>query len=81
MTFHSDIEKDIPLPERESAERRYPIADMDVDDSFFVPITPENEEGAIRSTLYSTARRLNVKVTLNKREEDGAIGIRCWRYE
>jgi len=87
---HLKIEKNKPIPER-TYERptKYPVRELQVGDSFFVPCGPDEQTG-VRSTITSAARRLDYKVVLRKMVEavDGegdqsvnVEGIRVWRVE
>jgi hypothetical protein len=86
------IEKGVPLPPQErgrGAISKYPFAEMEVGDSFSLPLTGEKGTGG--STYYkwdkSTrkltnasihhARRHGKKFTVREMKEEGVA--RCWR--
>jgi len=71
------IDKDIPIPVA-SRTCRYPIADLAVGDSFFVPgRTPH----AVQSVVVYWQRKLGTRYLTRSVEIDGARGVRIWRVE
>lgn len=66
------IEKDIPLPEHRGRPNKYPFPDMDVGDSFAVPL---DEVSSVRNAAYAWAFRHDWKLAVRKTDE----GARCWR--
>lgn len=79
------IEKGVPLPEfTVGAPRKYPFPDMEVGDSFTVPL--EGKQGArgldraaekVRSAACNFSRRCGWKFIIRT---DRAAGLaRCWR--
>lgn len=89
-----EIEKGIALPEDKrgryprSGGSKYPLADMSVGDSFFVPYPDgkaiKNSQGqdALRVAINSTANKQRHKQPGRRytvRPVDG--GVRCWRVE
>jgi len=73
------IDKNIPFPNGKS-DRKYPLIEMEVGDSFFIPCKEEDEK-RIRASIYTSARR-NKLTTSHKRKYttrkvDG--GLRTWR--
>jgi len=77
MTFK--IEKDIPPPPagRGRKEGKYPLADMEVGDSFY--IEGAAEFAVARTSCYGAAKRLNIIIQGNK-DKDGDGG-RIWRIK
>jgi hypothetical protein len=45
-------------------------------DSFFVPTL---NHAAVRSTIYSTARKLGMAVIVRPSMQEGVLGLRTWR--
>ncbi len=78
MVFHK-IEKG-----KKIMSLRYPFKDMEVGDSFFVPLNGRHSFNVASSILnsgryYKRRRKKNVKFTTRYiKEEDG---VRCWRTE
>ena len=71
------IEKGVPLPSvgHDRRPSKYPIKDMQVGDSFFVPLEDDPIFTRARQTIYVSARRCGVKVAVRKKE----AGLRVWR--
>jgi hypothetical protein len=73
------IEKDIAIPEstRPSARSsKYPLRDMEVGDSFFIPnVVTEDELKKARGAIASAAKTTKCKTTT--RPMDG--GLRVWK--
>jgi len=65
------IDKGVPIP-APAAAQKYPMRDLEIGDSFFVPTTNIHGTG-----LYNSARRAGIRITLRK--VDG--GLRCWRTQ
>lgn len=66
------IDKKVPLPQPRSSSKRYPLADMKVGDSFWVPA---EEVNSARSAASQHGARNNKKFT-TRAEDDG---LRVWR--
>lgn len=68
------IDKRVPIPERTNGTRRYPLADMAVGDSFFIP------GGKRYVNIAASLNRHRPKTfTTRKCEEQGVSGLRVWR--
>lgn len=67
------IDKDIPLPQARSRNAKYPLANMQVGDSFLLP---EGKSNA-RVAVYGRAKKLGVKVTVRQTTD----GLRVWRTQ
>lgn len=78
MTFK--IEKGHPMPEFKSgAQNKYPWAQMEVGDSFFVPGSTAQK---MRSAASHQAKRHPPKRYICRKEVvDGVQGVRVWRVE
>ena len=77
MTF--EIEKEIPIPPLRREDRKYPFADMDVGDSFFIRFSVEarkKNQSKIGAAIGGYSRRNSGK-KFSARCVDG--GIRVWR--
>lgn len=68
------IEKNVPIPERPSPISKYPFADMNVGDSFFVP---EAQARRLQSAIQIFRRRAGKDKKYIARNVEG--GARCWR--
>lgn len=70
------LSRDHPVPE--ASPTRYPWADMEVGDSFFVP----NKRSAnMASTASSAGQRLGRVFVVRTVREGGENGVRIWRRE
>lgn len=73
MTYK--IETGVPTPPRAQKRRKYPLGDMSVGDSFFVP-------GGDSQTIGASWRRFKPKLfTARTVTENGIKGVRVWRLE
>ena len=78
------IEKDIAIPEstRPSARSsKYPLRDMEVGDSFFIPnVSTEEELKKARGAIASAAKTAKCKTTTRPMaDEKGVLGLRVWK--
>jgi hypothetical protein len=79
------IEKDIAIPEstRPSARSsKYPLRDMEVGDSFFIPnVSTEEELKKARGAIASAAKTAKCKTTTRPMadEKTGVLGLRVWK--
>lgn len=64
-----DVEKDIPLPE---PRKKYPYANMDIGDSFFVPA---GKMQIVCNANYRASKKLGFKFIARCEPE----GVRVWR--
>ena len=88
-TLGIEIEDDIPVPpgsDRRSVERKYPLSELKVGQSFFLPLE-EGDDIKRMANRLSQARQTyqkkheGVRLTQRMGEEDEQIGIRIWRVE
>lgn len=84
------IEKNIPLPEHKPGAgkpNKYPFAEMEIGDSFAVPIPRGKSVSKARTSLHSAAlsftRYNNLNWTFKTGEEvvDRLAYVRIWRVE
>ena len=84
-----EIEDDIPVPpgsDRRSVERKYPLSELKVGQSFFLPLE-EGDDIKRMANRLSQARQTyqkqheGVRLTQRMWEKDEQIGIRIWRVE
>ena len=78
------IEKDVPIPERHTGRgnRQFPFPEMQVGDSFFVPLDgriPSNVQQSIAGA--GRQNRTMSRFTSRQVTENGVQGVRCWRFE
>lgn len=66
------IEKNVPIP---TGNGPYPLKDMEIGDSFFVPNKSHNSISG-----YTSSHRPK-KFTVMKCEENGIKGLRVWRIK
>lgn len=67
------IEKGVPLPPVKTRQPKYPLAAMQVGDSFLLP----PDMTGTKANIYSKASALGMKVTLRATPE----GLRVWRVQ
>lgn len=75
------LDKNIPIPvaSKKTGPRKYPFAEMEIGDSFFIEATSIQQIARKRSTLCVSAKRMgdNYKITIKR----VIGGIRCWRVQ
>jgi hypothetical protein len=81
-----EIEKNIPIPKTicVGAVRLYPLNEMEVGDSFFVPGFSRLEVDRLQSSIMGTVRNRygERKFTTRQIKEMGKIcDVRCWRIK
>jgi len=69
------IDKGIPLPARKGRAKKYPFDQMDIGDSFLVPVGATKSDSSIYSSMSQAKKRLNINLTCAR--VDG--GVRVWR--
>ena len=87
--FGIEIEDDIPVPpgsDRRSVERKYPLAELKVGQSFFLPLEEGDDLKRMGNRLSQARqgyqkRNEGVRFTQRMWEKDGEVGIRVWRLE
>ncbi|MEI2419605.1 hypothetical protein V6O07_04980 [Arthrospira platensis SPKY2] len=73
------IEKNVPLVAVGNRRTsKYPYAQLDVGDSFFVPGTTTKSLG---SAAANAAKKLGVVFATRTVTENGVTGVRIWRVE
>ena len=77
------VDKNIPIPAIKTKESKYdfPFAYMDINDSFLIETTKDNEVALIRSNLPHVLNRFNKQNNSNIRITTRTVpdGIRVWR--
>lgn len=69
------IEKGVPIP---TWHDKYPLRDMEVGDSFFIPLSNDKKKNtSARNVLWQCSKPLGIKIAT--RTVDG--GMRVWRKE
>ena len=73
------IDKNIPVPTGKSRlrEGKYPFANMEVGDSFFI----SEESRRVWTASYGWGKRNAAKFRMTALSEGGAEGVRVWRVE
>lgn len=76
------IEKDVPIPSVAygNVDARWPLAEMNIGDSFFLSKNIDNYyqiNSALRCAASKTGRRMGRRYSCIKIEN----GVRCWRLE
>ena len=83
------IDDDVPVPagsDRRSAEQKYPLSQMKVGQSFFLPLQEGDDIKRMGNRLSQARqgfqkRNEGTRFTQRIWEEDDIIGIRVWRVE
>ena len=83
------IEANIPVPARIIGARssKYPFESMQIGDSFFIPVNPENPKDNINRTARRAASAVNmarkalpnIKLVTRRGTANGVEGYRVWR--
>ena len=77
------VDKNIPIPTNNAKKSKYdfPFAYMDINDSFLIEATKDNEVALIRSNLPHVLNRFNKQNNSNIRITTRTVpdGIRVWR--
>ena len=77
------IDKNIPIPAIKTRESKYafPFAHMDINDSFLIKETKDNEVALIRGSLPYALNKFNKQNNSNIRITTRTVpdGIRVWR--
>ena len=84
-----EVEKNVPIPRQQRRKKFYPFEEMEIGDSFFVPVEGNDKKAyAIKrqSVLASVRYARHIKMFGEHRKfvtrsdlENG--GIRCWRLK
>ena len=88
-TLGIEIEDDIPVPpgsDRRSVERKYPLSELKVGQSFFLPLEEGDDIKRMATRLRQASQTYQkkhegVRLTQRMWEKDEQIGIRIWRVE
>ncbi len=74
------IEKGVEMPEIKPWGRRakYPLREMNVGDSFFVPCPLDKKKMIVQSITGSARQKRFPDKKFTSRSVEG--GVRCWRY-
>ena len=89
MNTSVDIDEGVALPEPNRGRRnvRYPFAELQIGQSFFVPAEDNSDAAVVRvqGTLHSCARnvsrRTGARFTTRQWTQGEQRGIRVWRIE
>lgn len=75
------VEKGVPAPKRHH-RMKYPFREMEVGDSFFVPLTSTSGlPSTLRSNISASARSVfgqSGRIETKTVEESGVLGFRVW---
>ena len=72
------IDKGVPMPPAfHYLRRKYPLADMEVGDSFFTAGAKTNFFGSYTSRHKKFGKKFTTRAVV----EDGVTGVRVWRVE
>lgn len=72
-------DRPLPAPTGGRGNRVYPLAEMEVGHSFFVPLEGR-KAAAVQGSIIRAAKGLAPRVFTTRRlTEDGVDGVGCWR--
>lgn len=77
MDTKYEIEKNVPVPPRS----KYPFEQMDVGDSFFTPLGPDQTIKRLQNTLSGAAGYFARNTEMNFVIRQANDGVRCWRIK
>jgi hypothetical protein len=74
------LDRSVPIPMNAGrGNKKYPWADMQIGDSFFVPAGILN---TLRTRAAEAGRKHNMKFVARSWEHDGGVeGVRIWRFK
>ena len=77
------IEKNVPVLGKPRGDSLYPFRQMEIGDSFFVPLKPGEKRVEVQGRVLATARTVigSKKIITRSVEENGVEGIRVWRKD
>ena len=77
------VDKNIPIPDISTKKSKYdfPFAHMDINDSFLIEETKDNEVALIRGSMLYALKKFNEQNNSNIRITTRTVpdGIRVWR--
>lgn len=79
------IEKNVPIPPKihGGVRRKYFFGEMEIGDSFFIPVLPPKDKLSIQTSvlaahhMYNKSHGTHIKITTRQ----VADGVRIWRVE
>lgn len=83
------VEKNVMIPAfgHRSSRSKYPFAEMEVKDSFFIPAETQKEQARVRANIYGAKKQYQLKTKSNFKvvsrvvHESRGPGLRVWRTE
>lgn len=80
------IEKGMPIPKPENPREKYPIRDLEIGDSFVVPLPSDPVEreaktASVRSVTGYYKKKYGIRCATRLMRENGKRVIRVWRVE
>ena len=73
------IDKGIPIPPKISAKSKYPLSEMEVGDSFFVPGSVSKATSIIHYRKLKGTLGLDTAFVTRAEKRGNETGIRVWR--
>ena len=74
------IEKNKPIP-RKNKYKSYPFKNMEIGDSFFVPLTKDTDKHSLGNNIRSATHPIRRNKKFTTRWIPAENGFRCWRIE
>lgn len=75
------IEKNVEIPSAGVTQKKYPLRELEVGDSFFVPGENAKAIGRVRNAAFQAGKVHGLAFTCRVVTESGVRGIRVWRTE
>jgi len=73
------VDKNVEIPSPQWGNNRiYPWKEMEVEDSFFIPLGPGEDIAKLQRSINSSSRSVCKRIT-RRRTEKGVLGVRAWR--
>ena len=72
------VDRNVAIPSRVGKTSKYPLSQMMVGDSFFVP-AKDTKPTTVTSGCANIAKKINIKLSFRTVTEGGVPGIRVWR--
>ncbi len=78
-----NIEKNVPVPFKNTPTALYPFRQMEIGDSFFIPLKEGDVMQMLQSRVAATARTVlgPKKISTRCVTENGVKGLRVWRVD
>jgi len=76
-----NVEHGVPIPQRRNAPKRYPFRDMEIGDSFFVPLNGEKSSKVFARIAGAAIRDARSRGGIKYAVRSVEGGVRVWRVK